>query len=127
MGPLDLFFGIAPLLVAAAVWMVMAAIKAIVSRVMGGKEKRKSNLWVTRVIMPALPPLLGFLIAMFIPVHPDSLVQFVDDPLRELSAWQGRAVYGVWGATCGQFSDYFYSKVKSLIEQATKKEGPEAS
>jgi hypothetical protein len=115
MGPLDLFWGIAPLLLAGVVWMLMQLVKtAIDMRI--GREKRKEKLWLTRIVLPALSPVLGFVLAMFIPLRPESLVDFVSR--ADLSEWQSRAVYGALGAAVGQFADYLYSKLKSLIQDA---------
>jgi hypothetical protein len=115
MGPLDLFWGIAPLLLAGVVWMLMQLIKTGVDMRIG-REKRKEKLWLTRILLPALPPVIGFALAMFIPLRPESLTDFVSR--AELTDWQARAVFGAWGAAVGQFADYLYSKLKSLIQDA---------
>lgn len=115
MGPLDLFFGIAPLLLAGIVWMLMQLIKAAIDlRV--GREQRREKVWLTRIVLPAIPPVIGFALAMFIPLRPESLVDFVGR--ADLTDWQARAVYGAWGAAVGQFADYLYSKLKAFIQDS---------
>lgn len=113
MGPLDLFFGIAPLLLAGIIWMLVQLLKAGIDYRLG-REKRREKVWLTRIVLPAIPPVLGFAIAMFLPLRPESLVDFASR--AELSDWQARAVYGAWGAAVGQFADYLYSKLKSFIQ-----------
>lgn len=118
MGPLDIFIGWQPLLIAAVVYMLTQLVKSILNAAMGGKEKRQQNRIVTRIVLPALPPLLGAL-AAFIPAHPQSLVDYIAS--NELSWEVGQLIFAAWGATCGQFSDYLYSKIKALIEHDKKK------
>lgn len=112
MGPLDIFIGWQPLLIAAIVYMTTQLVKAIIDGVMG-REKRKANRVLTRIVLPALPPLLGAC-AAFIPAHPQSLVDYV--AANELDWWVAQLIYAAWGATCGQFADYLYSKIKNLIQ-----------
>ena len=119
MGPLDLLFGWQSLIVAVAVYMLTQAVKAVANQTMGGKEERKKKVWVTRVILPALPPLIGAILAAFISVHPQSILDYVSH--NELGAWEARGIFALWGAACGQFSDYMYSKAKGLVEDVKGK------
>lgn len=118
MGPIDIFLGWQPLLVAMVVYMATQLVKSILDVAMG-KDKRKANRVISKVLLPALPPILGA-VAAFIPAHPASLVEYVAD--QELDWATAQLIYASWGAACGQFADYFYSKVKDLIAHSTKPE-----
>ena len=94
------------------VFMIMQLIKSTVDVAMG-KDKRKDNVWVTRVILPAVPPLLGCLLGAFMPLRPSSLIEFANE---YLTGFDHILVYSAYGAVVGQFSDHIYSKAKAFFE-----------
>lgn len=79
-----------------------------------GKEARKSNPWVNRILLPMIPILLGALIGALIPLRPEALTDYVDAKVPEWY-WQD-VIYGTWGAACGQFADYIFTKAKSILK-----------
>lgn len=122
MGPLDVFLGWQALLTAVIAAMLMQLVKALIdlghapaggtgTKIADGREVRRQSRILTRVILPALPPLIGAALALVLPL-PESLAEYVAsaDPW-----WLALAARAAWGAACGQFSDYLYSKVKSLL------------
>lgn len=113
MGPLEIFFSWQPILIAVLVYMATQLIKATIDASYG-REKRKANRVLTRVVLPALPPALGAFFAVAVPMRPQSLVDYVQ--ANELSWFLGALVFAAWGAACGQFADYTYSKVKDLVQ-----------
>ncbi len=114
MGPIDIFLGWQPLLIAGIAYMLTQLIKTTTDSVMG-ESKRKANKIVTRLVLPSVPPLLGACAAMLIPAYPESIVAYVSD--NSLSATSALLIYGAWGAACGQFADYLYSKLTDLMRQ----------
>lgn len=114
MGPLDIFLGWQPLLIAGIAYMVTQLIKATVDTSMGA-EKRKASKLVSRVVLPAVPPILGACAAMVIPAYPESIVTYIAE--NSIDAASALLIYGAWGAACGQFADYLYSKTKDLLSQ----------
>jgi hypothetical protein len=102
---------------AVVIYMITQAIKTVVDLVMGKDENkvpnRKKNVWLTRVVFPALPPLLGLLLGAFVPLRPTFLIDFVNEYMTGFSSTM---VYGAYGAIVGQFSDYIYTKVKAFIQ-----------
>lgn len=116
MGPIELFYSWQAILVVLVVYMTTQAVKVSLNIAFGGQKKRQSNVWVTRVLLPALPPLLGALAAL-LPVHPVTLVDYVLQ--REFAWWEGQLVFSAWGAGCGQFADYLYTKIKRLLQDTS--------
>lgn len=126
MGPLDVFLGWEAILLATLVYMATQLGKTIVDMAFAerakavasapnaplslGRERRRQSRVLTRVVLPALPPLLGAALALVLPL-PDSLAAWVGS--QEL--WLALVARGAWGAACGQFADYLYSKLKALV------------
>lgn len=113
MGPLDVFIGWQPLLLAVVIYMLTQFVKSVIDATYG-KERRRDNAVLNRLVMPSLPPLIGGLLAAFVPIHPQSIIDFVTS--NEMSWWGTHLVFAIWGAACGQFADYLYTKVKKLFE-----------
>lgn len=80
-----------------------------------GKEVRKRNLLLNRVILPAIPLVIGALIGAFVPLRPEVIIEYVEAHVQGL--WQG-IVYGAWGAACGLFADYLVTKIRDLYQGA---------
>lgn len=90
-----------------------------------GKETRKSNIWLNRVVLPSIPIVIGALIGAFIPLRPEVLIEYVQ---AHVDGWFTQSfVYSIWGAACGQFADYTFSKAKSLMKAAVDSRGAEAA
>ncbi len=78
-----------------------------------GKAKRQSNPWLNRIVFPIVPIVLGALIGAFVPLRPEVLVEYVGAHVEHWF-WQ-HSVYALWGAACGQFADYVFSKAKAMV------------
>lgn len=102
---------------AIVVYMATQLVKTIVDTAMGkdddGVPKRKKNVWLNRLVFPAVPVVLGILIAVFVPMRPTFLIDFVNEYVTGFSSTM---VYGAYGAIVGQFSDYGYTKAKKFLE-----------
>lgn len=113
MGPLDVFLGWQALLLAALCYMLCQLGKSILDAAMGA-ERRKANRVLTRIVLPAVPPVIGALLGLVLPL-PESLAAWVaEEPLP----WLALAARGAWGAACGQFSSYLYDRVRDLVRKA---------
>jgi ABC-type molybdate transport system permease subunit len=78
-----------------------------------GEELRRKNVILNRVIMPVAPLVIGFLLAILIPVHPEVLIEYVNEHVAK--TWQHYMIFGAWGAACGSFADYTFSKAKGVF------------
>lgn len=107
-----MFIGWQPLTLAVCVYALTQVTKKITDNAMG-RAQRKENTWVTRVVFPVIPPLWGALLAVLVPARPDSVIDFV---VRNEIGWSQFLIFAVWGAACGQFADYLYTKLKRLLE-----------
>ena len=76
-----------------------------------GKSSRSAL--VDRVILPMCPIVFGMCLALLIPARPDPITEYVK--LHEIgkTAW---LIYAAWGAVCGQFADYIFSKAKKALD-----------
>lgn len=110
MGPLDVFLGWQALLLAALAYMLVQLLKTILDTTIGA-ERRKASRVLTRIVLPAVPPVVGALLALVLPL-PESLAAWVKEEPR---VWVALAARAAWGAAAGQFSDYLYSKIKALV------------
>lgn len=90
-----------------------------------GKEVRQSNVWLNRIVLPTIPIVIGALIGGFIPLRPEVLIEYVEG---HVDGWYTQAfVYSIWGAACGQFADYTFSKAKSLLRAVIDSRGATAA
>lgn len=117
MNPLDLFYSVPAVVVAfgAYMWTQVAKTAVDIAYKKAGKD-RKENVWITRFLLPMVPPVSGAIIAALIPLHPDSLLAYVEANGAEWSKVNELSVFAAWGAACGQLSDYLYSKVKAAVQ-----------
>lgn len=129
MSPLDLLYSWQALMVAIVATGITQLLKTILDVTLGkaapestpgikemakvGMDKRKSNVVVNRFVLPMAPILVGFIYAMLVPIRPEALIEYVTAHVPEV--WQQYLVFGSWGAACGQFADYGFSKVKSAL------------
>lgn len=79
-----------------------------------GKELRGEIAVIDRAVLPLVPLVSGSLLAAFVPIRPEVLVQYVTE-----HGDGSRLAYAMWGAAIGQFSDYLYQRVKRMIPEQT--------
>lgn len=82
-------------------------------------EARRDSLVINQLVLPSCPVVFGALVAVALPMHPEVMTAYVK--AHHLATWQALSGYAAWGAACGQFSDYIFTKVKALAS-AVKKE-----
>ena len=80
----------------------------------------KRAWWMKRVIMPAVPPVLGFLGAAAIPIRPEALIEYV--ATQHIEATMASLVYGAWGAAIGQVADHIRTKVMAAVKDKPSSE-----
>ncbi len=104
----------------------------IKARLSVGRDKRSGNKILDRLVMPALGPVVGALITLFIHVYPEVLQTYVESMIEKGAMTSGWAIYMLWGGGCGQFADYAVTKVKRALgmdapkaEKADDEEEPE--
>lgn len=77
-----------------------------------GAELRKDSVVIQGIVMPALPLLFGAVAAIILPVRPEVLMEYAAKYVHDQN--QVYLIYAAWGAACGQFCDYVFTKVKTL-------------
>lgn len=126
MNPIDVFYSWQSLLLAVAVSGIVQAVKTGIDTVYGtssarrssdapgtkahhvGKELRKSNALITRGLLPLLPILIGAVLAVLVPLHPEILTAYAEGK----GGGRDWTIYALWGAAIGQFADYIYQQIK---------------
>lgn len=78
-----------------------------------GVDLRKRSVIVNRLILPMTPIVVGALFAILVPARPDVINTYVET--HEVG-WTKYLIFAAWGAACGQFADYLWSKVKSTFD-----------
>ena len=130
MNPLDLLYSWQAVLVAIAATGVTQLIKTAVDVVWGhkdatptptvqdakrvGEQRRKRSLIINRLVLPMAPIWTGALMAALIPVRPEAIVE--DVTAQHIEGFSRTLVFSAWGAACGQFADYGFSKVKAALQ-----------
>jgi len=122
MGALEMFLSWQALVLAVAVVTVSGGIKALVDTAWpGGAAARRKNKWVTRLVLPAVPLILGFVAGMVIPIRPEAVAEYVAEHVDGGWAWMA---YGGWGLAAGGVAgDYLYSKFKDFLKHDEKRKG----
>lgn len=130
MNPLDLLYSWQAVLIAIAATGVTQLIKTVLDVVWGhkdaqptptvkdakkvGEARRKRSLIVNRLVLPMAPIWTGALMASVIPIRPEALVEYIT--AQHIEGWGRILVFAAWGAACGQFADYGFSKVKAALQ-----------
>ena len=78
-----------------------------------GAAIRRKKLIVNRVGLPTLTVVTGALTAIVVPMRPEALIQYV--AAQSITGWGAYAIYGAWGAACGQFASYVFDRVKEFL------------
>lgn len=111
-GPLELFYSVQSVLCALAVVGLMKLVTTIIDLTYG-KEQRKTNKWLSRLILPAGAVVLGMLYGAFVPFRPAFLEEHVAEHVE--SFWLAALAFGSWGAACGQFAQTLHDRAKDLF------------
>jgi hypothetical protein len=120
-GPLEMMYSWQALLCACAVVGLTKLVTAAVD-VQLGIERRKSNRWLSIVILPSVTVVFGLFYAMLIPLRPETLDSYVSAKV-ESHAIQ-LLCYGAWGAACGQFATTLYDRVRDVVSHMTGQASP---
>ena len=125
MGPLEVFYCWQSLLCACAIVGIMKAIVALIDLRIG-KEARQANKALSYFALPMLTVIIGFLFAVIVPMHPETLETYVEHHVAS-DMQRAYLVYGAWGAACGQFAQTLYDRASDLMKSKTGRGLPGAS
>lgn len=111
-GPVEVFISLPAIVAAIVVAVATTGAKAVIDVACGGTAKRKLNPWLSKVVMPAVPLVLGALYGAFVPFRPEYLAEYVashpESPIMVVGA--------AYGVVVGQFSDYIYTRITKLMK-----------
>lgn len=111
---LELFYSWQAVLVAVACIGITKLVTTILEMAKILSDKGDGPVWTRRLLLPLLPITIGFLVAAFVPLRPEFLVDYVNTHVQ--GWWWTTLSYGAWGAACGQFAGYSYDRLKDLLE-----------
>lgn len=135
MNPIEVLYSWQALLVACIATAMTQLTKVIIDVVRGhlhvtptptvrdaakvGKGLRESkeeliNRVLNRVVIPGLPVLYGTVCALLVPARPEVIMEYTTT--HHVVGVGAQAIFGAWGAACGQFADYLFAKAKGAME-----------
>lgn len=115
--PLEILYCWQSLVGAIVIYVLTQLVKSVIVVWRGAwfDQTAQRRLVLKRYLMPAVPPFIGFLYAVSIPLRPDVLVEYVTT--HALIGVLASLCYGAWGISIGQLADYAYSKVTDALRQ----------
>jgi hypothetical protein len=113
--PIEVFYSWQVIVAAACIYGVTQLTKVALQIYAGAwfEKTARRKLVLKRLLLPLVPPLVGFLYGIAIPLHPDALVAYLASARPE----HGTLILGAWGVAVGQFADYLYSKITDALRQ----------
>jgi len=107
LGPFAALLALPSMVMAVVIYVATQALKTAIDIQAGGTDARKLNPYLSRIVLPMTPLVLGFLYGAFVPFRADVINEYV-------SSHDGSSmvlVGGMFGVVVGQFSDYIYGKM----------------
>jgi hypothetical protein len=114
LGPLAILYCWQSCVLAFGVTTGTHGVKALIDFLLGGKEERRKRLFFNSIVLPATPIILGALLAIIIPLWPETLIEYLK--AHSLSGWKAKMAYAGYGAAVGQFADYVWCRYSSIID-----------
>lgn len=116
MNPIEIFYCWQSIVAVVVIYSVTQLVKVAITRAAGRwLDTPARRLAWKRYVMPAVPPVIGFLYGASIPLRPDVLDAYV--AARVYAGWTAALCYGAWGLAMGPVADYLYSKITDAIRQ----------
>lgn len=120
LGPLGVLICWQSLLLAFLVATLTHGVKSALDyNIKGGKEERQKKIFINRIVLPATPIILGSIVAVVVPLHPEALLQYITD--HGIAGGKKWAIMVAYGACLGQFSDYVWHRYSGLTGDVKKK------
>lgn len=137
MNPLELLYSWQALLIAIAATGITQLVKTVIDIAWGrkdveslstvkdakraGEALRKRNLIINRLVLPMTPIWTGALMAVLVPIRPEAIITYITE--QNIEGAGRLLVFAAWGAACGQFADYGFNKVKSVLRGSAREVG----
>ncbi len=119
LGPISVLYCWQSLLLAFGVSATTNYVKQAIDWKLGGKDARANKIFVNRVILPALPLILGALGGLFVPIHPDALTLYLTE--HAVTGTKYYIALAAYGGAVGQFSDYVWHRYSGLKDDLKEK------
>lgn len=115
LGPISAIICWQSIILAMVVVTLTHGVKKALDSAMGGAEAREKVKFVDNLVLPAIPIVLGAVLAMVLPLTPDLIAAWVVD--HALSKLNRLLVLASFGVVVGQFSDYAFHRISGLLEK----------
>lgn len=119
LGPIAVLVCWQSVVLAVAVASLTHVFKRAIDYRFGSPEIRRKHIWVQRLLLPSIPLMLGVLVSVSVPLHPDALMTYMAS--HEFVGLRKWAILAIYGLVVGQFSDYVWSRYTGLKSVAKKK------
>jgi hypothetical protein len=121
LGPINILICWQSILLALCVATATHGVKTVIDlRIEGGKIARQEMLVVNRLVLPATPIILGSLAAMFIPILPDALTQYITE--HHIEHGKRLITLAAYGSCVGQFADYVWHRFSGIKDDLQKRQ-----
>jgi len=122
LGPLNVLICWQTILLSLTVATATHGVKRVIDHTIeGGKVARQQKIFVNRIVLPGTPILLGALLAIFVPMHPEALLTYIAD--HQLTGFKYYAIMAAYGSCLGQFSDYIWHRFSGIMDDVKKRRG----
>lgn len=116
LGPISAIICWQSIILAMVVVTLTHGVKKALDSAMGGAEAREKVKFVDNLVLPAIPIVLGCVLAMVLPLTPDLIAAWIVE--HALSQGKRLLVLGSFGIVTGQFSDYAFHRISGLLEKS---------
>lgn len=121
LGPLNVLICWQSLLLCLCVATATHGVKTLIDYcINGGKEARRRKIFINRIVLPATPIIIGSLVAVLVPLHPEALLTYITE--HALVGSKKIAIMIAYGSCLGQFSDYVWHRFSGIKDDVTKKD-----
>jgi len=118
LGPLEILYSWQSVLLAIMITTLTHGVKALIDVKFGGTAARRRSKSMGKLVLPAIPLVLGAVLGILIPLRPDVLMAYIAQ--HNVNSWAIGACYGI---AVGQFADYIYQRFMNKKTQHDAAEG----
>lgn len=115
LGPLSILIGWQSFLLSLVIATATHGVKRVIDFfIEGGKAARRQKIFINRIALPATPIVIGSLVAIFVPIHPEALLEYITS--HNLTGSKYYIIMAAYGSCLGQFSDYVWHRFSGVLD-----------
>lgn len=113
LGPLSFLYSWESLLLSVIIYSVTRSVKHGVLII--SKTREIENRWVRYVLFPLVPLVVGSIVCVLIPIHPQQIKDYAAG-----SGVNKNLFFMAYGAALGQFADYLHHRIRGILKVKEK-------